>query len=158
MTKSNDDIPADELTAADRIASLHGEGDVTEIEVDAYDYEGSLHLELCFPACGDLQAFADGELEGDDAEAFRDHLPGCDRCSNALLENMQLSVQLEDAAPTLDGIDQGEPVHEDVEPGPSIGNVPDPDEELTQPMEPCEVDGKFDASEDDNILPDEESK
>lgn len=39
--------------------------------------------------CGDLDAFHDGELEPDRAEAFRKHVTRCARCEAGLLDLMQ---------------------------------------------------------------------
>lgn len=44
--------------------------------------------------CSDLQAFADGELDRDRANAFRDHLRTCDVCQAGLIEALQLSAQI----------------------------------------------------------------
>lgn len=41
------------------------------------------------PRCHDLDAFFDGELPQDQADAFRDHLLTCDRCQTLLLGRMQ---------------------------------------------------------------------
>lgn len=44
--------------------------------------------------CHDLVAFADGELKPARADAFRDHLPGCPSCRQALVDANQLRAQL----------------------------------------------------------------
>ncbi|HEX3764310.1 MAG TPA: zf-HC2 domain-containing protein [Kofleriaceae bacterium] len=42
--------------------------------------------------CADLDEFFDGELEADQADAFRDHLADCERCQRVLHGRMQESV------------------------------------------------------------------
>ncbi|HET7506411.1 MAG TPA: CHAT domain-containing protein [Kofleriaceae bacterium] len=49
--------------------------------------------------CGDLTAFADGELDPERAAAFRAHLATCGACRAGLLEAMQLSARLAWLAP-----------------------------------------------------------
>jgi len=44
--------------------------------------------------CDDLTSFADGELSDERADAFRDHLRGCEPCQGGLVEAMQLSAHL----------------------------------------------------------------
>lgn len=44
--------------------------------------------------CADLTEFADGELAPGPAQAFRDHLAGCERCQRTLLETMQMEARL----------------------------------------------------------------
>lgn len=53
-------------------------------------------------SCDDLVNFADGELEPDDAEAFRSHLQTCAACRAGLLEAMQLSARLGAFTPAED--------------------------------------------------------
>ena len=45
-------------------------------------------------SCGDLVAFADGELDDEQAKAFRLHLAECDACGDGLVAAMQLSARL----------------------------------------------------------------
>lgn len=42
--------------------------------------------------CADLDEFFDGELAADRADAFRIHLPSCERCQGVLLGRMQESM------------------------------------------------------------------
>lgn len=42
--------------------------------------------------CGKLRAFLDGELNPVEAENFRDHVSGCDRCATELEEELQLEL------------------------------------------------------------------
>lgn len=42
--------------------------------------------------CADLDEFFDGELAADQADAFREHLAGCDRCQDVLHGRMQESI------------------------------------------------------------------
>jgi len=51
------------------------------------------------PPCMDLIRFADGELEPERAEAFRDHLRTCAACRAGLVEAMQLAARLSALAP-----------------------------------------------------------
>ena len=44
--------------------------------------------------CGDLVAFADGELSTDRAAAFREHLRTCEACTAGLPEAMAISARL----------------------------------------------------------------
>ena len=44
--------------------------------------------------CGDLVAFADGELPTDRATAFREHLQICGTCATALPETMMVAARL----------------------------------------------------------------
>lgn len=48
--------------------------------------------------CGDLVAFADGELAPDRGEAFRSHLVGCKSCQDDLEADMQLAARLSELA------------------------------------------------------------
>jgi hypothetical protein len=50
--------------------------------------------------CADLDEFFDGELAPDQADEFRDHLGGCERCQRVLLGRMQ-----EDLAAHVDVVD-----------------------------------------------------
>ena len=51
------------------------------------------------PACLDLVAFADGELDAEHAAAFRAHLATCEACRTGLVEAMQLSARLSELKP-----------------------------------------------------------
>ena len=44
--------------------------------------------------CGDLIAFADGELDPERAAVFRIHLRTCEACQSALIETVLLSARL----------------------------------------------------------------
>lgn len=44
--------------------------------------------------CDDLVMFADGELDEDRADAFRDHLDTCEVCPDQLVEIMTLIARL----------------------------------------------------------------
>lgn len=48
--------------------------------------------------CDNLAAFADGELKELDADAFRAHLSGCERCQRGLIDYMEMVARLETAA------------------------------------------------------------
>lgn len=48
--------------------------------------------------CGDLAAFADGELAPDRAVAFREHLGRCVECQSGLERDMQIDALLTAAA------------------------------------------------------------
>ena len=45
--------------------------------------------------CDQLSAFSDGELSPAEADAFRDHLAGCERCQAALMDEVQASLAVE---------------------------------------------------------------
>jgi hypothetical protein len=49
--------------------------------------------------CGDLIAFADGELDSERAAAFRIHLRTCEACQSALIEAVKLSARLSELTP-----------------------------------------------------------
>lgn len=51
------------------------------------------------PACNDLVAFTDGELDAERAAAFRVHLASCEACQAGLVEAMQLSARLSELTP-----------------------------------------------------------
>lgn len=53
------------------------------------------------PQHDDLISFADGELERDAAQAFRQHLRYCERCQVGLVEAITLSARLADLAPIV---------------------------------------------------------
>lgn len=44
--------------------------------------------------CADLIPFCDGDLVGDDCEAFQRHLAECATCPDDLLAHMQIDVRL----------------------------------------------------------------
>jgi len=56
--------------------------------------------------CTDLDVFFDGELDADQAAAFRDHLPTCERCQRVLHGRMQeeIAAQADTAAEPADAI------------------------------------------------------
>ncbi len=45
-------------------------------------------------SCDDLVAYVDGELPPGRAGDYREHLKGCDRCRERVVEELQLSAQL----------------------------------------------------------------
>src|SRR5690349_6366756 len=49
--------------------------------------------------CDNLICFVDGELDADDAEAFRAHLRTCAACPDNLIEAVQLSAHLSTLPP-----------------------------------------------------------
>lgn len=50
------------------------------------------------PRCTELDLFFDGELEADQAAAFRDHLASCERCQRVLHGRMQEAITADAAA------------------------------------------------------------
>jgi hypothetical protein len=53
-----------------------------------------LQREVSALRCGDLVAYADGELEPERSAAFRLHLPGCRECRRGLIANAQLDARI----------------------------------------------------------------
>src|SRR5262249_27819179 len=49
--------------------------------------------------CDNLISFVDGQLDADDAEAFREHLRTCETCPDDLIEAVQLSAHLSTLPP-----------------------------------------------------------
>src|ERR1041384_6995732 len=49
--------------------------------------------------CDNLISFVDGQLDPDDAEAFRAHLRTCEACPDNLIEEVQLSAHLSTLSP-----------------------------------------------------------
>jgi hypothetical protein len=49
--------------------------------------------------CDNLISFVDGQLDADDAEAFREHLRTCETCQDNLIEAVQLSAHLSTLPP-----------------------------------------------------------
>jgi hypothetical protein len=54
-------------------------------------------------SCDNLISFVDGQLDADDAEAFREHLRTCVKCPDNLIEAAQLSAQLSTLPPSGGG-------------------------------------------------------
>lgn len=58
--------------------------------------------------CEDLTAFVDGELDADEADAFRAHLAFCESCSVNSVSEIQLSSQISTLAPRIEPLPETE--------------------------------------------------
>lgn len=57
----------------------------------------ALEREVAALRCGDLSKFMDEQLDAARAQAFRDHLPGCKRCTDGLHDLMAVEAIMSDA-------------------------------------------------------------